>query len=684
MTRQARRPRALLLLSAMATSFAGYVVWHSPLRDVVAMAALGRASRTPYFAALQELGYEAALNAAAAAGLIACACLVGLWLADRLAVGMEWPLVAGLGAFAALVVPAAAIGAFASATGTTLLRPPAGFLLAAAMPALVVATRYWRGWRPRVPRPTWPRGPAGIVTAIAGTLLAVSAGFAVLQPPTGFDALAYHGPLAVYFWRDGNLTAFLDRSPYGFALAMPGNAELWFGVLLAAGGERLANLGQLPFALLGASAVFVIARRVGCRPAGAALGAAAFLLAPIVVLQAGVQVNDLAAAALVMTAAALASVAPRDWTAGRAGLVGLALALAAATKLAALPAVAAIGLFSIVQIVRRSGWPMSGSLVHPLAVLALSFMVAVSPWWGRNLARFGNPIYPSAIPFVGRGVVVGDFEQKDDRFVPSRAAWPVYPLVEPLNEQSGLGPLFLVGAIPGVLIAATRRRRTPLVLLGLLAAFMLPPWWLLTQHEPRFLLALFGLAFAFLPGGMALLARRDRRIALMLLIVVSGFSAAVTFDQGLLPRLSQPGDRAAFYDTAWNVDPAVAGLPDSEPLLYNTGYASLSYAGDYALLGRSRQRLLFTVDADISTGQILDLMRRSGVRYAYVPASPGVRADVEAKYAAPHFQLERVSIVSEGERAGTSRYLFRMNTATALLSNGDAALTRAPRGGSAP
>jgi hypothetical protein len=232
-------------------------------------------------------------------------------------------------------------------------------------------------------------------------------------------------------------------------------------------------------------------------------------------------------------------------------------------------------------------------------------------------------------------------------------------------------------------VAASRRRRTPLLLFAVLAAFMLPSWWLLTQHEPRHLLALFGLAFAFLPGAAALPQRRYRRVALLLLVVVSTFSAAVTVDQGLLPRLSQPGDRAAFYDTAWNVDPVVAALPDREPLLYNTGYASLSYAGDYPLLGRSRQRLLFTVDADISTEQILDLMRRGGVRYAYVPASPDARDDVEAKYATPHFRLERVSIVSGGERAGTSRYLFQIRPAMAL-STADAAVTRTADGGTAP
>jgi hypothetical protein len=94
--------------------------------------------------------------------------------------------------------------------------------------------------------------------------------------------------------------------------------------------------------------------------------------------------------------------------------------------------------------------------------------------------------------------------------------------------------------------------------------------------------------------------------------------------------------------------------------LYNTGYASLSYAGDYPLLGPALARFLLTVDIDASTQTIVDLMKRYHARYAYVPASPTFQSVVEAKYAPEYFELAHVSTIASGKRVGTKRYLFHL------------------------
>jgi hypothetical protein len=138
------------------------------------------------------------------------------------------------------------------------------------------------------------------------------------------------------------------------------------------------------------------------------------------------------------------------------------------------------------------------------------------------------------------------------------------------------------------------------------------------------------------------------------------FSTIVTFDQGLLPRIAEPVDRLRFYDEVWAVDPFVTGWNAREPLLYNTGYASLSYAGDYPLLGPELARVLLTVDTDVSTEAIVSLMKRHGAHYAYVPASPTFQPVVERKYAPDVFEVAHISTVPSGKRAGTKRYLFRL------------------------
>jgi len=358
-----------------------------------------------------------------------------------------------------------------------------------------------------------------------------------------------------------------------------------------------------------------------------------------------------------MSAAALACARPAEWTIGRFALTALTLGLAVTTKVAVLPGAAAI----VLVVAARLAFMHGTARRKAVAALAFTvvFAVTVGPWWARNASRYGNPVFPAAIPFVGRGVVIGTFAQKDDWFVPSRLAWPLYPLVEPHGDSSGLGGLFLVGALPGIAVA-WRRRRAALAVFGAVAAFTLPSWWMLTQHEPRHLLVLFGLSFAFVPFSLIAVPRRLRPAAVVTLVAAAAFSAVVTVDQAFAPRLQHPSARAQFYDEVWGVDSQVAGRPENEPFLYHTGFASLSYAGDYALLGPSLGRRLVTLDGSASTTDVVALMRAQDVSLAYVPASPSARDVITTTYDTSFFTLEHESTVAGGDRSGTRRYLYRL------------------------
>jgi hypothetical protein len=587
--------------------------------------------------------------------LLAAAGATAWWLAGcRRAESFERPLVFGIALLGLIAVPAAMTGAIGWALGLPLLRPPVGPLLTS-VPAILCLVALRPRWQP----PARPRlrplaGLTAVLAGVASMLLATIVAITLGHPPTGYDALSYHAPLAVYFWRDGDLAALLLRTPWAWALAHPGAAELWFGLLRLATGERMASLGQLPFALLGSAAVYAFALRAGGGRGGARLGAAAFLLAPIVVLQSGSQVNDLAAGALLMSAVALAAAPVAAWSGYRLAGIGLALGLAVTTKLAALPAVIAIAGYLIVAGRRR--W-------RTLLPAVLAGLVAVVPWWIRNLVLFGNPIFPAALPLVGRGYVVGDFVRKDGWFVPSPRAWPLYPLVEPHSDMSGFGALFAAVALVGLAVAVVRRRRTgPLVLYGVTVAVALPAWWVLTQHEPRLLLGLFGLGFAFVGRALGAVPRERRRAAVAMVAVAAVFSALVTLDQGLRPLARAPAGRAEFYDRVWNVDSVAAGLPEKERLLSHTGFARLSYASDYPLLGRSLDRLLYVVDGDLPTDSIVAVMRRSGIRYAYLPAGPGAMEAVSRMYPASRFDLVHQSPGSGEKLEDVRRYLFRLRS----------------------
>jgi hypothetical protein len=138
------------------------------------------------------------------------------------------------------------------------------------------------------------------------------------------------------------------------------------------------------------------------------------------------------------------------------------------------------------------------------------------------------------------------------------------------------------------------------------------------------------------------------------------FSALVTLDQALRPLARAPVDRAEFYDRVWNVDSVAAGLPAGEALLSHTGFARLSYASDYPLLGPELGRLLYVVDGEMPTDSIVGIMRRAGARYAYLPAASEAAAIVGRMYPSDRFELVRRSSGS-GEKLGdVRRYLFRL------------------------
>ena len=654
-----------IVLAIMGGLLGLYVLLHSPARFAIA-GLLHAETRGCYFCADAWSSMADPLSGLA---LVATAILSGWALSAAFSgTAEERVLVFGLSALALISVPAAAIGNIGYFLSLPLLRAPAGPLLAASPAALVLAVALAYGWRPRIARVSIARPPALILLFgfIAGGLQVVSVAISLAHPPNSGDALSYHAPLAIYLWRDGNLGKFLERAPDIWALAHPGAAELWYGLLGMIAGESLADLGQVPFAWLGAVAVFSFARRLGLRRGAALLAGSAFLLAPMTVLQVAAQPNDILCAALLMAVVALASAPTREWNWSRLIALGAGMGLVATTKLALLPAVAGVGVFiagALIQRAHRSAG--AGYVLSRLALSSLAFLAVVSPWWIRNIVHYGNPLFPAALPVVGRGVFVAGFGPIDISFVPGAAAWPLYPALEAHDDRSGFGALLLVGMLPGLIYLISRRRTAPVALYAVVTAVMLPAWWIETLHEPRFLLGLVGLGFAFVPWALVAVPRSVRRWGAVLLGLAALVSALVTVDQGLLPLARQPIARDAFYDQVWAVDAAATDLPENEALLLNTGYAPLTvpeYAAFYPLLGPTQSRLVLPIEGESSTDAIINHMRSMGIRYAYVLASPSNRAVVEAKYNRADFELVHSSSIVQGGLSGARRNLFRLAT----------------------
>jgi hypothetical protein len=663
-----------LALFVMAAALAAYIAMHSPLRDPIGEI-VGFHRPTCYFCLDSLSGFELpgslpgseAPDSLAAAALILLAGFAGWAVAARFA----WPvyeqlLVFGLVTVALVIVPAAAIGGLGSLTGETYLRPPAGPLLTSIPAVALLVAALLRGWRPRLPsRPNVLYTPLlKAVAAGAAVLLVAELAATLIHPPSQGDALSYHAALGVLFWSDGDLTSALDRSPGTWALAHPGAAELWFGAFGLLGGERLADLGQLPFAFLGAAAVYAFTRRTGLLRGAATLAACAFLLMPMVALQVGTQANDLMGAALLMSALALACAPVGEWRADRGAMIGLALGLTTTTKLALLPSVAAIAVFVLVAIGRTDARTRRRLGRAAAAILGLTFLAVVIPWWARNIAREGNPIFPQSLPLYGHGFEVGGGPTVDFDFVERRVAWPLYPVLEPIDDRSGFGALLAIAIVPGLLVALKRARRQPLVLYGATLLATLPFWWAYSLHEPRFLLPYAGLALALVPWTLLAVPKRVRALATGLVIAAAGFSIAVTGEQQIVPLARQPVERAAFYDRVYGVDPVAQALPENEGVLVVTGYgyAPVDYTSYYPMLGPSQERLVSLFDADPagdSTATVVSTMERHGLRYAYVQTLPAFRDEVARLFQRPEFQLVHESRIVPGERLGVRRTAYR-------------------------
>jgi hypothetical protein len=361
-----------------------------------------------------------------------------------------------------------------------------------------------------------------------------------------------------------------------------------------------------------------------------------------------------------MAAIAFVAAPRREWTDSRAALVGVSVGLAAATKLALLPTIGVVTVVAAAVMLtdRRT---RAGTL-RRLGYFAVGALVVVAPWWIRNSVREGNPFFPQSLPILGRGVNVGAKGAFDTEYVPRTAAWPLYSFFEPIDDRSGFGPVFAIGALAGLAFAFGRARRRPLLVLAAAFVVTLPFWWWFTVHEPRYLLPIAGLSLAGLPWALAAARGRARTVAAGLVAVAAVFSLALIIDQEIAPLAVQPMDRGAFYSRLFAVDPVAVTLPETDGLLQVTGFgnARVDYASTYPLLGEGQQRRLVTIDraAIRGTDDIVRRMEGAHMRYAYVSAVTAEQARVEALFPSTRFRLVGSSAVTVSGGIGARRPLF--------------------------
>lgn len=284
----------------------------------------------------------------------------------------------GLGLVSLLNQPSLALAWTAIALAVGLIAWRSGWLV----PALADARRQVAA----LPR----HGKAPLVFTLA--IVAALGAIALISPPNNNDSLNYHMARVAHWAQNGSL------SHYATAFQPQLWSPIWaetaiLHTYLLAGGDALANAVQLG-AMLGSLIVAsLIAARLGARPAGQWLAAAAVLSLPMGILQATSTQNDYAAGFWLLC---LAYWAVQGMTGGIAGeqfvYLGLALGLGAATKgttyIYAIPAVALLA----GTILRRHG--LWRGLRYGLLVGAVAALPNFG-FWFRNLQTYRQPLGPS-------------------------------------------------------------------------------------------------------------------------------------------------------------------------------------------------------------------------------------------------------------------------------------------------
>ena len=204
-----------------------------------------------------------------------------------------------------------------------------------------------------------------------------------LAPPFEYDELEYHlGALADY-QRAGRIV-FL---PHNFYSNLPQLTEMLYLLAMTMTSDIAAKLLHWLFGLLGAMAVYGVARRLWSRSAGL-MAAALFYCTPFVQDLSQTARVDLATAffatlafgALIVWGDDRGAEGERSWV----WLSALAAGAAVATKWTAIPVVLLPAI--VVIVLRRRFLLLSG--------YCLLAMIVFAPWLVKNWMLTGNPVYP--------------------------------------------------------------------------------------------------------------------------------------------------------------------------------------------------------------------------------------------------------------------------------------------------
>jgi hypothetical protein len=513
--------------------------------------------------------------------------------------GLERLLAGGLLTTALTVVTVALLGALGVLTTPVLA---ATLVVSAVAVVLAIRARQapWRlNWRLAVSREA---APLLLVAAVALGLV-VSAAYYL--PVWQWDALAYHLPYVDFVLQNGTFADVPADVPYlsTYPHVVEWAYTAWRAMLPD---DRLVDLAQLPFGLLGAVAIATTAHHQGARPDHAVAAGAVWLTLPAVFLQLPTNYIDGASAAVLLTAVAFL-LSPLDRT--RVVLAAIAIGLYLGTKPQA-PVGAAILLAVLTVLAVRAGL---GAMV-PIAWTAVAAFGAQS--YVVNVVHHDNPIWPVHVD-LGPLHLPGPIAMADllDAGEPRQGnvltrlveSWStIFPPERVFDMRiGGLGLIFLI-ALPFAVVRLVRIR-SPVAALCFVATLATPE-----PSVARYVLGFAGLTLAF-----AMPVIEHPRVRGWMRSGVFGALALAGAGNLLIayPGLAGPGPELADYvsmtqeqrqsavgaaGAAASYRDAIAHVGEGRVTVFDASYEFPYLAWPFDL---SRKAVFVPIDADYATAE---------------------------------------------------------------------------------
>jgi hypothetical protein len=310
------------------------------------------------------------------------------------------------------------------------------------------------------------------------------------NPPMATDPLVYHLPTAVQWIQTGRLGLFPTWYWNPAATYSPATTSTFMAWLMApVGNDVFARFVQVPALVLIYLLTARLCRLLGCGRAVAALiGVAAAMSRPLF-SEAIIAKDDLFVTAFF--AAAVVALAPANLR-DRLGpwRLGVALGMTLACKYTVL--LACPLLLFLVDAPFRAGWRW-----RQWAIAIVTCLVLFAPWYVRNVALTGNPLFPVDVKPFGVALFEGLFStERDQQLRTAGGVWRMlgqtyHSLPAVLVAVLGVGWL---AALVGAGRAAWRDPLTRACSIGSVATVVI---FLVTSphHEVRYMFPIFVLWF---------------------------------------------------------------------------------------------------------------------------------------------------------------------------------------------